>query len=145
MAGVLHKRLKVRLKQCVEWDEFIGYSTTEKLLGGFGNVEDNQLFFPDQTFRAIALRSFNPTTDRWSIWWLDGRFPDAIDVPVVGQFNNGVGSFFADDVLAGQPIKVRFLWALPSPNKPRWEQAFSVDEGITWETNWVMDFEPHNA
>ena len=23
---------------------------------------------------------------------------------------------------------------------PRWEQAFSLDEGNSWETNWTMDF-----
>jgi hypothetical protein len=23
---------------------------------------------------------------------------------------------------------------------PRWEQAFSADDGDTWETNWVMEF-----
>jgi hypothetical protein len=24
-----------------------------------------------------------------------------------------------------------------SPDTPRWEQAFSADEGKTWETNWM--------
>ena len=26
---------------------------------------------------------------------------------------------------------------------PRWEQAFSRDAGITWETNWTMEFRRH--
>lgn len=141
---VRHRRLKERLNQCDEWDEFIGYSSTQKVLGGFGNIEDNQLFFPEQTFRAIAVRSYDASTGNWSIWWLDGRFPGVIDVPVNGQFKDGVGTFYADDTFAGKPIKVRFLWSQPSPNRPRWEQAFSVDGGKTWETNWTMDFLPDN-
>jgi hypothetical protein len=23
---------------------------------------------------------------------------------------------------------------------PRWEQAFSTNVGVTWETNWIMEF-----
>jgi hypothetical protein len=61
---------------------------------------------------------------------------------VVGEFSNGVGLFFADEVLEGTPIKIRFKWNLLEENRPRWEQAFSADGGITWETNWIMDFLP---
>ena len=65
-----------------------------------------------------------------------------LDVPVVGGFQDHVGTFYADDVLGGQPIRIRFIWtALPSAH-PRWEQAFSRDQGETWETNWTMDFTP---
>jgi hypothetical protein len=71
---------------------------------------------------------------------LFARNPSQLDVPVVGSFNQGVGSFFADDTLNNQAIKVRFLWTMPKPRCPRWEQAFSIDAGATWETNWVMDF-----
>jgi len=32
---------------------------------------------------------------------------------------------------------------LPGPTEthtPRWSQAFSYDDGVTWETNWIMEF-----
>ncbi len=139
---VKHLRLKERLTGCDEWIEFEGTSTTRKILGGFGNLEDNYLALPDGPYRAVALRSFNAVTKQWSIWWLDGRNPGQIDTPVVGQFSNGTGVFYADDVLAGKPIKVRFTWCVPEPDIPRWDQAFSEDAGVTWETNWTMSFTP---
>jgi len=138
---VKHRRLKKRLANCKDWYEFDGISSTIKTLGGFGNLEDNLLHFPEESYRALALRSFNEMTQSWSIWWLDGRFPDALDVPVTGQFENGVGLFYADDILHGKTIKVCFKWSVIE-GQPRWEQAFSTDKGITWETNWIMDFYP---
>jgi hypothetical protein len=138
--SVRHRKLKERLKGCDEWIEFDGLSSTRKILGGFGNLEDNQLFLPDAPLRAVALRSWNAATGLWSIWWLDGRFPDALDTPVVGRFNDGVGVFLADDVLNTLPIKVRFTWSASATDSLRWEQAFSADAGQTWETNWTMVF-----
>ena len=137
---VKHCRLKERLVGCKEWVEFDGDSSTRKILGGLGNLEDNYLALPEGAYRAVALRSFNTATKQWSIWWLDGRTPGAIDTPVVGQFADGKGIFYAEDQLNGQPIKIRFTWSVPEPERPRWEQAFSRDAGVTWETNWAMTF-----
>lgn len=137
---VHHRRLKARLVDCIEWETFEGQSYTQKILGGFGNVEDNQIFLPGETYRAVAIRSFDRETQSWSIWWLDGRFPGALDVPVVGHFKDGVGTFFAEDVLNGLPIKIRFTWLNSSIGNPRWDQAFSADGGLTWEINWEMEF-----
>jgi len=148
---VSHRRLKERLAGCSEWVAFDGASSTRHVLGGFGNIEDNQLFLPEATYRAVALRSYNADTKSWFIWWLDGRLPESLDIPVVGHFVDGVGTFFADDQLNGQPIKVRFTWSVPVADQPHWEQAFSTDGGATWETNWTMEFSrgaahsPHGA
>lgn len=138
---VHHRRLNSRLTGCSEWTEFPGLSSTRKILGGFGNVEDNTLMFPEGEVRAVALRSFNPQSQTWAIWWLDGRAPHHLDVPVVGSFSGSVGTFFASDTLDGQPIKVRFTWNANPGGNPVWEQAFSNTDGATWETNWVMVFE----
>ena len=138
--SVSHRRLKERLANCHEWQEFAGTCTVMKILGGQGNFDDNFLELPDAGYRAATLRSFDEATGLWSIWWLDSRFPGQLDTPVRGRFENKVGQFFADDSFAGLAIRVRFLWTQTNPDAPRWEQAFSVDGGVTWETNWTMDF-----
>ena len=137
---VAHRRLKQRLAGCSQWTEFAGTTVVHKVLGGLGNIDDNTLDLPGDAYRAVTLRSFNSATGQWSIWWLDGRDPGQLDTPVVGHFDAGVGVFHANDTLDGKPIRVRFLWTLPQPDQPRWEQAFSNDAGATWETNWSMDF-----
>jgi hypothetical protein len=137
---VKHRRLKDRLAGSDHWVEFDGLMSTHRILGGFGNVEDNVLQLPEGTYRAAAMRSFNAGTGEWSIWWLDGRFPGRMDVPVVGQFTDGIGTFYANDTLDGVPIQVRFIWLTRDASHPRWEQAFSADGGATWETNWIMEF-----
>lgn len=138
---VTHRRLKSRLTGCTEWEQFPGISSVRSLLGGFANVDDNVLELPSGTYRAATLRAFDPKAGTWSIWWLDGRNPHALDVPVVGKFVDRVGTFFARDTLNGRAIVVRFTWTQPRPGHPHWEQAFSADDGATWETNWTMDFE----
>jgi hypothetical protein len=137
---VKHRRLNERLVNCQDWIEFDGAMSTTKILGGYGNLEDNVLRFPDGEVRAVALRSYDRVTKQWSIWWLDGRFPGRLDVPVVGSFEDGVGRFFANDTFANVPIVVRFLWSKIDTDELRWEQAFSTDQGETWETNWTMQF-----
>jgi hypothetical protein len=104
--NVTHRRLNERLVGCTAWTEFTGTSSTRKILRGFGNVEDNVLHFPEGPVHAVAVRSFDPKTRTWAIWWLDGRSPHHLDVPVVGQFAQGVGSFYAEDVMDGRPIRV---------------------------------------
>ena len=137
---VHHRRLNERLAGTDEWEEFEGTSVAWPLLDGAGNVDDNLLELPAGTYRAISLRSFDPATNQWSIWWLDGRSPGRLDPPVVGGFEDGVGTFIAEDTFKDKPILVRFLWSDITVSTCRWEQAFSPDGGATWETNWEMDF-----
>jgi hypothetical protein len=138
---VRHRRLKERLVGCTEWEEFPGTCSLRPLLDGQANVDDNVLELPSGTYRAASIRAYDPATDRWSIWWLDSRHPHDLGTPVVGAFKDGTGTFFADDVLNGQPIRVRFLWTDITAASARWQQAFSNDGGATWETNWIMAFQ----
>ena len=138
---VRHRRLKERLAGCTEWEEFLGTCHMRPMLDGQANVDDNVLELPSGTYRALTIRAYDPVTRQWSIWWLDSRHPHDLGVPVVGAFDKGTGTFFADDTLHGQPIRVRFLWSDITAASARWQQAFSNDGGATWETNWIMAFE----
>ena len=137
---VQHRRLNERLAGGTTWTEFEGRCQTQKVLGGLGNLDDNFIGLPSGAYRAVTLRTYDPETRQWTIWWLDGRYPGSLDKPVVGAFKKGVGMFHADDELKGRPIKIRFLWSIPAKDKPRWEQSFSADDGKNWETNWIMNF-----
>jgi len=36
--------------------------------------------------------------------------------------------------------RTRYMWSKITPTSAQWEQAFSTDEGKTWDTNWIMTF-----
>ncbi len=137
---VQHRKLKKRLVNNHEWVEFEGTLFSQPLMGGYANVDDDVFEVPGGTYRGAAPRSFDAKSGQWSIWWMDSRMPTApMDPPVKGRFHNGVGTFYADDVENGKPIRIRFIWSKITPTTCHWEQAYSPDSGKTWETNWVQD------
>jgi hypothetical protein len=137
---VEHRRLTKRLASSSDWEEFDGTCTAWPLLGGSGNIDDNVINLPSGIYRASSLRAFDHASRTWAIWWLDSRRPHQLDVPVIGGFKDGIGEFLANDELEGLPIQVRFRWNDINTDNPRWEQAFSPDNAVTWETNWTMAF-----
>lgn len=137
---VEHQKLARRLARDNRWLHFTGTCTMRTLLGGKGNVDDNTLDDPEHPYRASSLRSYDPMSHQWSIWWLDDRHPGQLDPPVVGSFVDQVGTFYAHDTFEGRPILVRFIWSDITSTSAMWRQAFSEDKGETWETNWIMKF-----
>jgi hypothetical protein len=136
---VRHRKLRARLVGSRDWDEFDGVCRAWELLGGAGNIDDHRIDDPNGSYVAATLRRYDPAQERWSIWWVDPRLP-RVDPPVHGRFNDGVGTFLNDDELRGLPIIVRFTWSEITPDRARWEQAFSPDAGASWEVNWIMHF-----
>jgi hypothetical protein len=138
---VHHRRLKERLANSHEWVEFEGTLSTRQLMDGWANMGDNVFKMPGGEVRGVSLRSYDPRTGQWAVWWLDGGNPSGnLDPPIKGKFENGVGTFYADDTLRGKTIRVRVTWSHITASSARWEQAFSPDGGKTWETNWVTEF-----
>jgi hypothetical protein len=137
-----HRKLKEKLANSHEWIEFDGTLSMRKLMDGYANVDDNVFNTPEGTYRGVGLRSYDTKSGQWAIWWLDGRNPfGELDPPVKGHFEHGEGTFYSTDTLRGKPIRVRFVWSKITPTSAHWEQAYSADDGKTWETNWIMDFQ----
>jgi hypothetical protein len=136
---VHHWVLKDRLAGSHEWIEFDGTLENWAAMNGQGNVDDTYVGKPSGPYRALAPRGYDPKTQTWAIWWLDGRDPHTIGPPMIGNFKDGVGTFLGPDMLRGKPVLARFLWTKITPNSAHWEQAYSPDDGKTWETNWRME------
>jgi hypothetical protein len=119
-----------------QWLEFAGTSTVRALAGRRANVVELDVSGPNGRIEALNLRLYEPQAQRWSLTFVNLR--DGLLTPAVyGGFRDGVGEFYGDDQLDGRPIKVRFLIVRVSKDEARFEQAFSADDGTTWETNWI--------
>ena len=91
---------------------------------------------PGGHFRGLSLRLYNPDTHTWSLNFASSS-DGTLTTPAVGKFKNGRGEFFNRETFNGRPILVRFVISDVTPTSIRFEQAFSDDDGKTWETNWV--------
>lgn len=128
------KKLKSRLNNSNEWIEFESTVEMRKLLNGLGNMDIYRTNVDGKPFEGVALRLFNPNTRLWSIYWADSN-RGIMDPPVVGSFDGNIGRFYCRDKFNGKDIIVVFQWDKTDPNNPVWSQAFSPDNGKTWEWN----------
>jgi len=119
-----------------EWLRFEGTTVVRPLMDRRANVVELDVTGAAGRIQALNLRLFEPQADRWSLTFVNMR--DGLLTPAVyGGFRDEVGEFYGEDRLNGQPILVRFLITRPGPNRARFEQAYSGDDGATWETNWI--------
>jgi hypothetical protein len=137
---VHHRTLMKRLKGSTDWDEFEGDTVSRKILNGLGNMDENIIHRKKGPVHAITLRLFNPESKEWSIYW-STDLTGTLDVPMIGGFKDGRGEFYSQEIFEGRHIYNRFIWSKITATSCQWEQAFSIDGGKTWETNWVMEFE----
>ncbi len=132
------KRLLRPLTGSSEWAEFEGASRCVSIWGGRGQLDELSVVNPSDGSRVegLTVRLYNPQTREWCIYYASSRNP-AFGTPQKGRFVDGRGEFLDRDVYEGKKAMVRYLWTDLSTGSPRFEQAFSTDDGMTWEPNWV--------
>ena len=132
--------LKVRLHPLTSsttWVEFRGNGSCHKVWNGRANLDQIALNGPSGPVEGLTLRLFNPQTGQRSLYWAN-RKDGKVVVPQIGQFKDGHGEFYAQDMFDGKSIFVRFDWTNMT-NSPHFEQSFSEDGGKTWEANWISN------
>jgi len=134
-----HRRLNKRLENCKEWTEFESMDSNYKILSGSADMDvlstTQMPGLEGKLFEGVTLRLFDPKTRLWRLYWVASNV-GVLDPPVVGSFENNVGHFFAKDTFKGKNIIMVFRWDVRDKEHPVWSQAFSPDNGKTWEWNW---------
>ncbi|MFF7375401.1 hypothetical protein ACFY96_09075 [Streptomyces massasporeus] len=134
---VLHRRRTDFLAPDGDWEEFPSTTRCLPLFDGAANLDEIDM--PHLSAKGATLRLFDRESEQWSLYWASS-ISGTLFPPVVGRFEEGIGTFYGDDTYDGKDIRARFVWSGVSARSARWEQAFSVDGGNSWVTNWIMEF-----
>ena len=133
------KKLDHPLKGSHTWLEFTGTSVTKPLWGGKSQVEEFEVDSKTAGhIEGMTVRLYSPTSHQWSLNWANqknGHF----DQPMVGEFKDGTGEFYDQEVFEGRTIYVKYVWSQITKTSAHFEQSFSDDGGKTWEVNWITD------
>jgi len=140
--GAWTTKLSRRLRPLTGSEEWVGYegtSVVHPLWDGKANVGELDVGGPAGRIQGLTLRLYDPSTRRWTVRFANSRDGE-LTPGLVGGFSEGRGEFHDQETLDGRPICVRFVFSEVTRTSFRFEQAFSADEGRTWETNWVATF-----
>lgn len=118
------------------WVDLDGTSVIGPVGHGHAVLVELDVSGPTGQLEALSLRLFNPITQQWSLNYVNAA-AGTLGVPTVGSFKNGRGEFYDHEDYGGRTIYVRNVFSDITPSSYRFEQAFSADEGKTWEVNWI--------
>ena len=121
-----------------DWANLEGESHCRSIWGGRGQIDELSLtnLSDGSKMESLTLRLYNPKAHEWLLYFAGGGNP-SLGTPQRGRFVNGRGEFLDRDEVNGKEVIVRWIWTEIETTTPRFEQAFSADEGETWETNWI--------
>lgn len=119
------------------WAEYVGTSRVRPVLGGRANLVELDVTGPEGRIQGLSLRLFEVQRRRWTLNF-SNTASGTLAAPMVGGFGGGArGLFYSEEDFKGRPILARFVIESMAADRCRFEQAFSVDGGESWEVNWV--------
>ena len=129
-------RLQQPLSGSNTWVEYEGTTVVRKVWNGRANLVELEVDGPAGHIEGLNLRLYNPQSHQWSLNFASSS-GGALGQPTIGEFKNGRGEFFDQELFNGRAILVRFVISDIKPDSCRFEQSFSEDGGKTWEVNWI--------
>ena len=129
-------RLRQPLSGSNTWVEYEGTTVVRKVWNGRANLVELEVDGPAGHIEGLNLRLYNPQSHQWSLNFASSS-GGALGQPTIGEFKNGRGEFFDQELFNGRAILVRFVISDIKPDSCRFEQSFSEDGGKTWEVNWI--------
>lgn len=130
------RRLQRPLSGSTTWVEYEGTTVVSKVLDGRANLVELKVNGSAGRLEGISLRLYNPQSRQWSLNFANIS-TGTLSPPTIGEFKDGRGEFYNQEIYNGRAILVRFIITKITQDQYRFEQSFSDDGGKTWEPNWI--------
>jgi hypothetical protein len=139
LIGTWKAHTKYRAHPFAESDTWLEFDGTES----FKNIWDGAILELSEVARAkgpvgLMLYTYNPQSHQWSVYFAS-RKDGKVGLPNVGEFKNGRGEFFVQDMLNGKSLLNRYVWSQIVSSSPHFEESWSNDGGRTWELVRIVD------
>jgi hypothetical protein len=130
------RRLQSPLTGSTTWVEYEGTTVVRSVWNGRANLVELLVDGPAGRIEALSLRLYNSKSGQWSLNFSSSG-SGSLAQAAVGEFRNGRGEFYNQEMFNGRAVLVRFVISDITPTSCHFEQAFSADGGKTWEVNWI--------
>jgi hypothetical protein len=133
--GIWKTHIRILLHPLTSSNDWVEVNNTvhvRKVWDGRAQLEEIKA----EHFDGGSLFVYNPQAHQWSQYFVDS----AVGVPSqprTGEFKNGRGELFGQQLFNGRTISVRFVYSDITANSHRIEQSYSDDGGKTWQPNFV--------
>jgi hypothetical protein len=121
----------------VSWGEDQHGSNHVTRILGSRVIQENFNGAPAIDFQGMSVSVYSPRLEQWRQTWVDnnGNYWD---------FTGGVqGSemiLATDDVVEGQPVKLRMVFYNIAQDELDWRWERSDDDGRTWQEQWRLHY-----
>jgi hypothetical protein len=112
------------------WVELDGTGVCYKIWDGRAKLDTIEVDGPTDHIEGLTLRMYTPQSRQWSLNFANST-DSTLRTPTVGEFENGRGEFYDQELFNGKIVFVRFVISDITPNSCHFKQAFSDDGGKT--------------
>src|SRR3954468_14074321 len=103
-------RLKEPLSGSKTWVEYDGTSVVRAIWNRTANLVELDVTGPAGHLEGISLRLYDPAAGQWSLNYAS-RQGGRIGTPTVGEFTDGRGEFYDQELFNGRTILVRNVFS----------------------------------
>lgn len=118
------------------WTNLQGTHTVYRVWGDWADIGQLEVDGPVGHIEDLALRLYDRKTQQWRVYFANSD-SGTLDAPMVGGFEDGVGTFVFLDEMEGKTVLVRNVWSGITSKACHQDWAISVDGGKTWVPTWV--------
>ncbi|MBD8880274.1 hypothetical protein IHE49_07255 [Rhodanobacter sp. 7MK24] len=118
------------------WSNLNGTHAVYRLWEDWANIGQLEVDGPDGHTEDLALRLYDRKTQQWRVYFANSK-SGTLNQPMVGKFENGVGTFVGMDEIDGKTVLIRNTWSGITAKSCQQDWAISTDGGKTWVPTWT--------